>query len=63
MKDNIDKVIENFLNNHEVSFDNNIEFNTNLDFDNLDFDNLDFDTQLKIFLENQENYEIDNFEK
>ncbi|MCT7581748.1 hypothetical protein ACOTVS_06870 [Aliarcobacter butzleri] len=58
MKDNIDKVIENFLNNHEVSFDNNIEFNTN-----LDFDNLDFDTQLKIFLENQENYEIDNFEK
>lgn len=58
MKDNIDKVIENFLNNHEVSFDNNIEFNTN-----LDFDNLDFDTQLQIFLENQENYEIDNFEK
>ena len=58
MKDNIDKVIEKFLNNHEVSFDNNIEFNTN-----LDFDNLDFDTQLKIFLENQENYEIDNFEK
>ncbi|MDH1976343.1 hypothetical protein [Aliarcobacter butzleri] len=58
MKDNIDKVIENFLNNHEVSFDNNIEFNTN-----LDFDNLDFDTQLKIFLENQEDYEIDNFEK
>ncbi|UXC29130.1 hypothetical protein N3114_10815 [Aliarcobacter butzleri] len=58
MKDNIDKVIENFLNNHEVSFDNNIEFNTN-----LDFDNLDFDIQLQIFLENQENYEIDNFEK
>ncbi|KLE03617.1 hypothetical protein [Aliarcobacter butzleri] len=57
MKDNIDKVIENFLNNHEVSFDNNIEFNTN-----LDFDNLDFDTQLQIFLENQEDYEI-NFEK
>ncbi|MCG3694908.1 hypothetical protein [Aliarcobacter butzleri] len=59
MKDKkIDKVIEDFLNNHEVSFDNNIEFNTN-----LDFDNLDFDTQLKIFLENQENYEVDNFEK
>ncbi|MCG3669837.1 hypothetical protein L5F33_06175 [Aliarcobacter butzleri] len=58
MKDKkIDKVIENFLNNHEVSFDNNIEFNTN-----LDFDNLDFDTQLQIFLENQEDYEI-NFEK
>ena len=52
MKDKkIDKVIEDFLNNHEVSFDNNIEFNTN-----LDFDNLDFDTQLKFFLENQENY-------
>lgn len=58
MKDKkIDKVIEDFLNNHEVSFDNNIEFNTN-----LDFDNLDFDTQLQIFLENQEDYEI-NFEK
>ena len=59
MKDKkIDKVIEDFLNNDKVDFNNNIEFNTN-----LDFDNLDFDTQLQIFLENQENYEIDNFEK
>ncbi|MFY4758206.1 hypothetical protein ACOTVZ_10215 [Aliarcobacter butzleri] len=57
MKDNIDKVIENFLNNHEVDFNNNIKMN------NIEFDNLDFDTQLQIFLENQENYEIDNFEK
>lgn len=53
-----DKVIEDFLNNHEVDFNNNIEFNTS-----LEFDNLDFDIQLQIFLENQENYEIDNFEK
>lgn len=59
MKDKkIDKVIEEFLNDDKVDFNNNIEFNTN-----LDFDNLDFDTQLQIFLENQENYEIDNFEK
>ena len=59
MKDKkIDKVIEDFLNDDKVDFNNNIEFNTN-----LDFDNLDFDTQLQIFLENQENYEIDNFEK
>ncbi|WP_123377609.1 hypothetical protein [Aliarcobacter butzleri] len=59
MKDKkIDKVIEDFLNDDKVDFNNNIEFNTN-----LDFDNLDFDTQLQIFLEDQENYEIDNFEK
>ncbi|WP_323593834.1 hypothetical protein [Aliarcobacter butzleri] len=57
MKDNIDKVIEEFLNDDKVDFNNNIEFNTN-----LDFDNLDFDIQLQIFLENQEDYEI-NFEK
>lgn len=58
MKDKkIDKVIEEFLNDDKVDFNNNIEFNTN-----LDFDNLDFDTQLQIFLENQEDYEI-NFEK
>ncbi|WP_152633231.1 hypothetical protein [Aliarcobacter butzleri] len=59
MKDNIDKIIEEFLNDDKVDFNNNnIEFNTN-----LDFDDLDFDIQLQIFLENQENYEIDNFEK
>lgn len=59
MKDKkIDKVIEEFLNDDKVDFNNNIEFNTN-----LYFDNLDFDTQLQIFLENQEIYEIDNFEK
>ncbi|MDN5111900.1 hypothetical protein PJV97_06000 [Aliarcobacter butzleri] len=59
MKDKkIDKVIEDFLNDDKVDFNNNIKMNNN-----MIFDNLDFDTQLQIFLENQENYEIDNFEK
>lgn len=59
MKDKkIDKVIEDFLNDDKVDFNNNIKMNNN-----MIFDNLDFDTQLQIFLEDQENYEIDNFEK